>query len=314
MTYLKNSKVKLLHHIYHELLQKPFSLLELKNLYALQGTPKSIRQIQRDLKEIVVLLKEGEQLESYFLENEKFYFISQAMPPVMHFDYSEYGMTTSFGLPILSTIEKSTFNIIKEALSVNKQLHIANLKYDETGDNFSFTTKAIQLVPVLLVTHRNNYFIGGYNLGHKTIVFYSIRQLSGVKMTSLKCNPNDYKAAVVKELRTRFGITKNRNSTVYTIKIEIASVLSNFIKNHTWHPSQQFEKRKGNLILTLECGINRELLGWLFQWMYNIKIIAPLDLKEYYEKVLAENATVSSSKKPLVYRNIFENLPFEQDV
>jgi hypothetical protein len=48
--------------------------------------------------------------------------------------------------------------------------------------------------------------------------------------------------------------------------------------------------------------------------MYNIKIIAPLDLKEYYEKVLAENAAVSSSKKPLVYRNIFENFPFEQDV
>lgn len=161
---------------------------------------------------------------------------------------------------------------------------------------FSFTTQSIQIIPVLLVLHRNNYFIGGYHVTHKTVVFYSIRQLSGVKITTHKCHPNEYKISVLKELNSRFGITKNINSSIYTIKIEIASVLSDFIKSHTWHASQQIKKHKGNLILTLECGINRELLGWLFQWMYNIKILEPLELKEYYEKVLAENVAISNSK------------------
>lgn len=310
MTHLKNSKVRLVNYIYQELHQNPFSLIGLQKTYELQGTPKSIRQIQRDLKEIGLLLKDGEQMETYFLGKEKFYFISHTLSTDTPVDFSDYETATSFGLPVLNPIEKSNLNIVKDAISIQKQLLITKLKNDETGDNFSFTTQSIQIIPVLLVLHRNNYFIGGYHVTHKTVVFYSIRQLSGVKITTHKCHPNEYKISVLKELNSRFGITKNINSSIYTIKIEIASVLSDFIKSHTWHTSQQIKKHKGNLILTLECGINRELLGWLFQWMYNIKILEPLELKEYYEKVLAENVAISNSKKPLVYRNIFNDHPF----
>ena len=57
--------------------------------------------------------------------------------------------------------------------------------------------------------------------------------------------------------------------------------------------------------MRLECGINRELLGWLFQWMYNIKIIEPPLLKDYYYKTLQEIMNVNQTKNPLVYKNIF---------
>lgn len=62
MTRLKNSKIRLVNYIYQELQQNPFSLVGLQKIYELQGTPKSIRQIQRDLKEIKLLLKDGEQM------------------------------------------------------------------------------------------------------------------------------------------------------------------------------------------------------------------------------------------------------------
>jgi hypothetical protein len=47
------------------------------------------------------------------------------------------------------------------------------------------------------------------------------------------------------------------------------------MKNHHWHATQKFPKKNGNTLMYLECGINRELLGWLFQWMYNIRVVEP---------------------------------------
>ena len=184
-------------------------------------------------------------------------------------------------------------------------LFIHDLKNDETGDNFSFSSKKIQIIPVLMIFHRNNYYIGGYNVSQNQVVIYGIRQMEGVSILPKTCNPKDYYYLVSKELDSRFGITKNINSNIYTIQIEISSVLSEFIQNHTWHHSQQFEKKKGKTLLILTCGINRELIGWLFQWMYNIKILEPLILKDYYEKALHEILAVHQAKKPLVYRNIF---------
>jgi predicted DNA-binding transcriptional regulator YafY len=114
-----------------------------------------------------------------------------------------------------------------------------------------------------------------------------------------------YQKVLEQELHSRFGITKNINSEIYTIKIEIANVLSDFLQNHIWHPTQHFSKKGGKTILTLQCGINRELIGWLFQWLYNIKIIEPLQLRDYYEKTLFEISAVNQGRRPLVYRNIF---------
>ena len=102
------------------------------------------------------------------------------------------------------------------------------------------------------------------------------------------------------------SLQKQKNSNINTIQIEISNVLSEFIQNHTWHHSQQFEKKKGKILLTLTCGINRELLGWLLQWMYTIKIIEPKILRTYYERTIKEILAVHDAKKSLVYKNIFE--------
>jgi hypothetical protein len=97
-----------------------------------------------------------------------------------------------------------------------------------------------------------------------------------------------------------------KNSNIYTIQIEISNVLSEFIQNHTWHHSQEFEKKKEKILLTLTCGINRDLLGWLLQWMYTIKIIEPKILRTYYGRTIKEVLGVHDAKKSLVYKNIFE--------
>ncbi len=125
-------------------------------------------------------------------------------------------------------------------------------------------------------------------------------------MTPLTYDYKIAKAFFDQELQKRFGVTKNINNEVYDIKIEMSPVLAGFIKNHFWHPSQKFSKKNNNYSMHIKCGINRELMGWLFQWMYNIKIIQPPILIDYYQKTLEEMQKNSLSKKRLMYRNIFE--------
>ena len=301
------NKTARLHRIYKALQEKHLSLAEMVIFYRENSTPKSKRQIQRDLQEVVLFLQAEESLSSFFIQKEKYYHIKlrtkeeEIIPTLSsNLRFSQYNN------PIANQEKSNNLLVLNQAINNGKVVQIKKLKNDETGDNYSFTSKQIQIIPTYIIYHRNNYYLGGYNLTHEKITFYGIRQMEGLQILTKKCIPEDYKVMVDKELSNRFGITKNIDATIYTIKIEIAHMLSDFIKSHSWHHSQKFEKENGKIILTLKCGINRELLGWLLQWMYNVKVNEPPILRKYFEKTLKETSDVFLSKKPLVYRNIFD--------
>ena len=300
------TKTNRLRLVYTTLKTRPFSLDELTELYVASGYLKSRRQIQRDLKEVALFFQEKESIKTFYVLKEKYFHIQSSQVSIDATNESLALHHTGFNLPKSKPIENSNRAIIQEAISKNNLILIRNLKNDETGDNFSFITKKIQIIPVTLVFHRNNYYVGGYNVTQNRVVFYGVRQMEGITILPETCKTDDYSNLVSKELASRFGVTKNINSNIYTIQIEISNVLSEFIQNHTWHHSQEFEKKKGKMLLTLTCGINRELLGWLLQWMYNIKIIEPKILRTYYERTIKEVLAVHDAKKSLVYKNIFE--------
>ncbi len=301
------TKTNRLRLVYTTLKTRPFSLDELTELYVASGYLKSRRQIQRDLKEVALFFQEKESIKTFYVLKEKYFHIQSSLDSIDATNESPILHHTGFNLPKSKPIENSNRAIIQEAIFKKNMILIRNLKNDETGDNFSFITKKIQIIPVMLVFHRNNYYVGGYNVTQNRVVFYGVRQMEGITILPETCKTDDYSNLVGKEFASRFGVTKNINSNIYTIQIEISNVLSEFIQNHTWHHSQQFEKKKGKILLTLTCGINRELLGWLLQWMYNIKIIEPKILRTYYERTIKEVLAVHDAKKSLVYKNIFEN-------
>lgn len=57
--------------------------------------------------------------------------------------------------------------------------------------------------------------------------------------------------------------------------------------------------------MTMHCGINRELVGWIFMWMTNVRVLNPPVLRQIlldkYREVLDDYAT----EKPLVSNNSF---------
>lgn len=305
----KMKQIKRLQEIYKKLKKTKLNLEELLHVLEASGIVISNRQLQRDIKEINPFIKETESLiisrnskriKSYqIIDNNKFKDTKNKNNLVKstNFFHAENNFNSYYIVDNLIQAIKNNYTI-----SINK------LNYDFTGDNYLFTQRNIQLKPIEVLFHRGNHYIGGYNIGNKKIQIFEINQIKEVEFID---NPTHYpnlNEKLNKELETRFGISKNINNEIYSIKLEFSLVTGNFVMNQFWHNTQHFETKKGKILMSMQCGINRELIGWLFYWMYNVKIIEPPLLLEYYNKTIEEIKLINSNKHPLVYKNIFNNV------
>ncbi len=307
MSLLLKTKTHRLHLLQKALQNNPMCFNEIAAFYGTFGIEKSKRQIQRDVKELELFLAMDLQLRTFFIQKEKFFFLeakhhntkqSNGLDPIF--------VATHFYEPLLTPEDKQKIAVLKKALLEDLQIGVTAIINDETVDNAAFEKKAVIIIPLQLLYHRNNYYLGGYQEKTKVIGIFNIKQLIGIHLSAKQGNADRYQALLTKELESRFGITKNINNTIYNIQIQIAPILVAFIKNNHWHASQKIKKEKNKYYLYLTCGINRELIGWLFQWMYNVKIIEPPILKKYYEKSLKQIIKVNQNNLPLMYRNLFE--------
>lgn len=99
-------------------------------------------------------------------------------------------------------------------------------------------------------------------------------------------------------------MTKNIDDNIYKIKLEFSSVTGSYIETFVWHHSQKLKRKDNSIIMTLKCGINRELVGWISIWMFNVRVLEPPELQDYYNKTIKEIQQVNK-KDMLLYRNIF---------
>jgi hypothetical protein len=220
---------------------------------------------------------------------------------------------TNFYLTMSSKNNDEILFKLEDALSNCKLIQINELKNDITVDNYFFKLNKFEFAPISIVNHRGALHISGINYKSKEVLIYEIGQLHKFEIIDKKYNYNEIDKNVKLELDKRFGITKNINDETYNIVLEFASATGALVSKYFWHHSQVFEKSNGNVIMKMKCGINRELLGWLFQWMYNVRIVEPPLLIEIYKKSLIEIINNQRMKKPLVYRNIFEPTKFENN-
>lgn len=117
---------------------------------------------------------------------------------------------------------------------------------------------------------------------------------------------NKYVDKIKEEMTDRFGITENINDEIYDIEIEFSPITGAFMKHIFWHKTQKFKKKKnGNYILKMKCGINRELVGWIFQWMSNAKVNKPQILQDKMEEMVRYILDLYTGKREIHSNNIF---------
>ena len=107
------------------------------------------------------------------------------------------------------------------------------------------------------------------------------------------------------ELSKRFGVSDNIDDKIYDIEIEFSSETGEYLKHFHWHPTQKFKPTNTGYIFTMECGINRELVGWVFQFMNNVRILQPEKLRVLYLQQVNRILEVNTTNVSLRYTNIF---------
>lgn len=296
--------------IYSQLRQKDLCYQDIALFLKSVKVEISIRQIQRDVKNVRFLLNDDEKLINYRDSFNVIYFkIVLTRKPKIDDSISNliFQKETNFFELINTKNIHNLLDILNQAISESKKISIARLKNDITGDNYNFEQKNFELLPIKTIKHRGSIYVGGYNEKQEIYQIFDITQLKNITISDNihLLNSTKIEDEFDIELEKRFGVTKNINDEIYFITIEFTEITGNFIKQHFWHKSQKFIK-KGNIIqMQLQCGINRELLGWMFYWMYNCRVVEPQILREYYDATAKEIVKLSNQNNPLVYKNLF---------
>ncbi|NBC57160.1 MAG: WYL domain-containing protein [Bacteroidetes bacterium] len=298
--------LKRLKHISRWLKVEPVSINDILKRLESKGMAVSRRQLHRDLGALQPMLDDYESLNSFFKAGKKFFYIQNSLfkSESPEADATEIYHTNFYKQNITHHIQ-SNLKLTRKAITERKSLKIKLIKDDETSDNTDIDARNIVVCPIKIVYHRGSYYLACFNDKSKQIEIFGLRQLKNLELGKVFDNFKVHEKQVLKELKTRFGVTKNINNKVYDIELKFTPVLGRFIENHHWHTTQKIKCVDGDYVMNLKCGINRELMGWLFQWMYNVKIVKPRILKNIYQKTLEETKLLFNDERPFVYRNIF---------
>jgi hypothetical protein len=178
----------------------------------------------------------------------------------------------------------SDFTLFKElhwCIVNQKRIKVKELDLDISRNN----TKELPFYfsPVNFIIHQGNLYVGGLFTNNKALVL-GMHEIVSYEIVQSKIKGKiDVRQHFEEEMKKRFGITENIDDKLYDIELDFEPHIGQRIAQMNLHSSQRFRK-KGNVIrMEIRCGINRELMAWIFSWMYQVKIIAPQKLKEIHK-------------------------------
>ncbi len=178
------------------------------------------------------------------------------------------------------------------------------------GDATSLPKKIrypFQFKPLMIIYHRGQFFVTGYSVHNNLFLVFDVSKISDYTLSNKSFYSTLLQQNGLKEMQKRFGISSNIDNKVYNIELEFSSITGDFVSKYQWHDTQQFSKLpNGNWKYRMQCGINRELLGWIFQWLNNVKIIKPKILEDVYETQLQLMKNNAAKHHVLQYKNVFK--------
>jgi predicted DNA-binding transcriptional regulator YafY len=232
---------------------------------------------------------------------------------IMHLSKTKYAalpLEQNFNSHFFERKYSADFNQMSEdiiwSIANNKIIEVENVYGDATNVT-SDITYPFKLKPLLLVYHNGAYYTAGFIAKNNLFITIDLSKIVAYNITNQTFAHKKLLPIAKAELQKRFGLTANIDNEVYDIELEFSSITGEFLSHYNWHITQSFTRLKnGNYRMKMYCGINRELFGWIFRWMGNVKIIGPNKLKDLYLQQLDIINKNYSSGASLNYSNIFK--------
>ena len=184
-----------------------------------------------------------------------------------------------------------------------REMELLGINYDYTSISSHLIFPQIFL-PIQVLYHRGVIHVSGFIKENNQLLILGLEQIERYKLTNNPFDNNGLVNDLENQLSKRFGISQNINNEVYDI--EFTKRTGTFVHKQFWNESQKFEQlENGNFIMTMNCGINRELIGWIFQWMSNAKVLKPQILQGLVKKKYKEMVKIYEEETLLVSNNSF---------
>lgn len=151
-----------------------------------------------------------------------------------------------------------------------------NPYFDSEADRIFAKDK---IYPLSLLNHRGLLHMCCYNETDERIVVIGFDAFEELTPTNEIFKSKKYIELYNQFTKTHFGVTQNIVEKVYNIELEIDQVTGYYMSQFFWHYDQKFElKENKKFRMTFSCGLNGELVGWIIQWMNNLRVVKPKQL------------------------------------
>ena len=157
-----------------------------------------------------------------------------------------------------------------------------------------------------IISHRGTLYVAAIRKGQKRFHFLEVESISKISFPNIRFRKHPPREEVESELSRRFGITYGEGP-VYKVSILFhaaqhgshGELLHPFLEKRSWHPTQRFiHDANGQLILQFQTQLNRELLGWIFMWMDQIKVLGPPQLVSLVGRKINDMQAVLNGREP----------------
>lgn len=142
--------------------------------------------------------------------------------------------------------------------------------------------------PTTFLWHFGSLYLLAWTPRHEQMRTYkvdrivSLQPLGPAAPRAVPFDPADW-------LKDSFGIIRNPNARVATVRIWFAADRARYVSEGWWHHSQQLEPQAdGSLIAEFRLADWSELLAWVLSFGRSAKIIAPAELKEDFRALLTD--------------------------
>ncbi len=170
--------------------------------------------------------------------------------------------------------------VFKIAHRAIKERRICNITYRAitTGQ-----TKTYPITPFRFLYYHNGYYLICRNPKYDDLLTLAAERIQDLEITSQTFDPPD-DLDIENRIQQAFGITLEDPMDV---KVRFSAWQARYIKQRTWHPSQEIEELdNGEIILSFQAGGFYDIKSWILSHGADAEVLEPADLREEIIKEL----------------------------
>jgi len=143
---------------------------------------------------------------------------------------------------------------------------------------FSGEIKSRVVFPFHLVAYHGNWYVLAFSPEKENPISLALSRISSMTPTGKTGNiPTGFDLS--EYMKSAFGISRGEKEI--NVRLLFSRNIATYISERNWHPTQKIIHRKnGSVELRLTTRGWKEMVRWILSWQPDVKVLAPVDLRE----------------------------------